>query len=165
MMSLYPNDSLGNNKPLAVTIKGPDLPFVSDVRELDGLPTQANGRYVRFDANDDVFYVMETNENNYKSVRRYRFYEDPIPKPEDNYATKQEMQELRGGLADVQLAIQELTNAIKSQTNNAKPNKQHNNPGKANVPNGQEQFKSGTNASTVSNEQSGNKSSLQPNPS
>ena len=169
MMPLYPNSSLGNNnqQPLGVTLKGPDLPMVSDYRELDQMVTQANARYPRFDTNDDVFYIVETNENNFKTIRRFRFYEDPIPKPEDNFATKQEMQELRGGLADVQLAIQELTNAIRAtaQSNNTKPGKQHNNSGKPNVPNGQEQFKPGANVTANGNEQSGNKSSLQPNPS
>lgn len=168
MMPLYPNTSLGNNvqQPLGVSLKGPDLPMVSDYRELDQLVTQANGRYVKFDINDDVFYIVETNENNFKTIRRFRFYEDPIPKPEDNFATKQEMQELRGGLADVQLAIQELTNAIRStQPNGNTKNKQHNNSGKPNVPNGQEQFKPGANAPANGNEQSGNKSSLQSNPS
>lgn len=168
MMPLYPNTSLGNNvqQPLGVSLKGPDLPMVSDYRELDQLVTQANGRYVKFDTNDDVFYIVETNENNFKTIRRFRFYEDPIPKPEDNFATKQEMQELRGGLADVQFAIQELTNAIRStQPNGITKNKQHNNSGKPNVPNGQEQFKPGTNAPANGNEQSRNKSSLQSNPS
>jgi hypothetical protein len=106
-----------------------------------------------------VFYFVETNENNYKTIKRFRFYEDPIPKPEDNFATKQEMQELRGGLADVQLAIQELTNAIKS-ANNSKPGKQYNGPGKSNVQNSSEQFKPGANAQPVNGEQSTSKSSV-----
>ena len=173
MMPLYPNSSLGNNmqQPLGVSLKGPDLPMVSDYRELDQMATQSNSRYAKFDTNDDVFYIVETNENNFKTIRRFRFYEDPIPKPEDNFATKQEMQELRGGLADVQLAIQELTNIIKSNipqydaVKYPKSGKQHNNSGKSNVPNGQEQFKPGANVSTNGNEQSGNKSSLQSNPS
>ena len=154
MMPLYPESSLGNNnhQPLGVSLKGPDLPMVSDPRELEQLATQANGRYSRFDANDDVFYIVETNENNFKTIRRFRFYEDPIPKPEDNFATKQEMQELRGGLADVQLAIQELTNAIRANTNGKQP-KQYGGSGKSNVSNGQEQFKPGANASANGNEQ------------
>ena len=98
-MPLYPNSSLSQPAaPVAVTLRGPELPSISDIREIDSVPTQANGQYVRFDKNDDVFYYIETNEHNYKTVKRYRFYEDPIPKPEDNFATKQEMQELRGGL-------------------------------------------------------------------
>ena len=160
-MPLYPDSSLGQtNSPLNVSVKGPDLPSVSDMRELNGIPTQANGRYVRFDVNDDVFYIVSTNGNNYKTVNRFRYYEDPIPKPEDNFATKQEMEELRGGLANVQLAIQELTNAIKASNQFGNKPKQHGGQGKPNVPNGQEQFKSNTNASADGNEQSTNKSSL-----
>jgi len=160
-MPLYPDSSLGQtNSPLNVSIKGPDLPCVSDIRELDMLQTQANGRYVRFDANDDVFYIVSTNDNNYKTVNRYRFYEDPIPKPEDNFATKQEMEELKGGLTDVQLAIQELTNAIRSSNQYSSKPKQHGGQSKPNVSNGQEQFKSNTNASTDGNEQSQIKGSL-----
>ena len=153
-MQLFPESSLNQQKPLSISVKGPDLPSVSDIRELDTLATVPNGRYARFDETDDVFYIVTTNENNYKSLQRFRFYEDPIPKPEDNYATKQEMQELRGGLNDVQLAIQELTNAIKS-TNFSKPNKQSNGSGKTNVPNGKEQFKPQPNGSANGNEQSG----------
>ena len=58
MMPLYPDSSMGQQAPLAVSIKGPDLPFVTDIRELDHLNTQANARYPRFDANDDVFYIV-----------------------------------------------------------------------------------------------------------
>lgn len=164
-MPLYPNSSLSQPAaPVAVTLRGPELPSISDIREIDSVPTQANGQYVRFDKNDDVFYYIETNEHNYKNVKRYRFYEDPIPKPEDNFATKQEMQELRGGLADVQLAIQELTNTIRS-ANNTKPAKQHNGPGKPNVQNGNEQFKPSGNVPENGYEQPTGKSSLQSNPS
>lgn len=160
-MPLYPNSSLGQTSqpPLNISVKGPQLPAISDIRELDVIPTQANGQYVRFDQNDDVFYFVETNENNYKTIKRFRFYEDPIPKPEDNFATKQEMQELRGGLADVQLAIQELTNTIKS-THSGKPGKQYNGPGKSNVQNGSEQFKPGSNVQPANVEQPTNKSSV-----
>ena len=163
-MPLYPNSSLGEpSAPMAVTLRGPELPSISDLREIESIPTQANGQYVRFDKNDDVFYYIETNEHNYKAVKRYRFYEDPIPKPEDNFATKQEMQELRGGLADVQLAIQELTNAIKANSN-VKPAKQYNGPGKPNGQNAKEQPKSATNVSANAYEQPTNQSSLQSNP-
>lgn len=158
-MQLYPNSSLGQQAPMTVSVKGPDLPSVSDIRELDNMATQPNARYPRFDTNDDVFYIVSTNENNYKTIQRFRYYEDPIPKPEDNFATKQEMEELKGGLVNVQLAIQELTNAIKSGQN-TKPNKQHDGSNKPNVQNGKEQFKSGPNVTANGNEQSTNKSSL-----
>lgn len=113
-MPLYPANSAG--QPLNVTMKGPDLPKVSSVDEFMQMQTQANARYVSFQDDDDVFYIMETNENNYKAVSRYRFYEDPIPKPEDNYATKQEIMDLKGDIANVQQLIQQLI-----ESSNSKP--------------------------------------------
>lgn len=84
-MPLYPAASVLPG--VSTTAKGPDLPSVSSIDELSQLATQPNARYNYFDANDDVFYIVKTNENNFKTITRYRFYEDPIPKPEDNYAT------------------------------------------------------------------------------
>ena len=105
MMPLYPSTSV---TPVSSNMKGPDLPSVTDINELSQLATQPNARYNYFDANDDVFYIVKTNENNFKTITRYRFYEEPIPKPEDNYATKQEIADLKGDIADVKQSIQQL---------------------------------------------------------
>ena len=106
MMPLYPPNSV----PSTVTsnVKGPDLPSVSAIEELSQMPTQPNSRYNYFDKNEDVFYIISTNEHNFKSISRYRYYEDPIPKPEDNYATKQEIMDLKGDIADVKQSICQL---------------------------------------------------------
>lgn len=115
MMPLYPSTSVN---PGSSTLKGPDLSSVSEINELRQLATQPNARYSYFDANDDVFYIVSTNENNYKTITRYRFYEDPIPKPEDNYATKQEIADLKGDIANVQQSIQQLIEQIKYRPKN-----------------------------------------------
>lgn len=115
MMPLYPSTSVN---PGSSTLKGPDLPSVSEINELRQLATQPNARYSYFDANDDVFYIVSTNENNYKTITRYRFYEDPIPKPEDNYATKQEIMDLKGDIANVQQSIQQLIEQTKYRPKN-----------------------------------------------
>lgn len=104
MMPLYPSTSVSGSS----TVKGPDLPQVSSVDELSQLATQPNARYAYFDKNQDYLYVVQTNENNYKTIRRFAFYEDPIPKPEDNYATKQEIMDLKGDIANVQQSLQQL---------------------------------------------------------
>jgi hypothetical protein len=104
MMPLYPSTSVSGSS----TVKGPDLPQVSSVDELSQLATQPNSRYAYFDKNQDYVYVVQTNENNYKTIRRFAFYEDPIPKPEDNYATKQEILDLKGDIANVQQSLQQL---------------------------------------------------------
>ena len=106
MMPLYPANSVMPG--VSTTAKGPDLPSVTNIEELSQLATQPNARYSYFDANDDVFYVVKTNENNFKTISRYRFYEEPIPKPEDNYATKQEIMDLKGDIANVQQSLQQL---------------------------------------------------------
>ena len=105
MMPLYPSTSVTSGSS---TIKGPDLPQITSVDELMQIATQPNARYAYFDKNADYLYVVQTNENNYKTIRRFAFYEDPIPKPEDNYATKQEIMDLKGDIADVKQSIQRL---------------------------------------------------------
>ena len=138
MMPLYPSTSVN---PGSSTLKGPDLSSVSEINELRQLATQPNARYSYFDANDDVFYIVSTNENNYKTITRYRFYEDPIPKPEDNYATKQEIADLKGDIANVQQSIQQLIEQTKFKPKHDK----HNGSGKANVQNGASVFQPPTN--------------------
>ena len=147
MMPLYPSTSVN---PGSSTLKGPDLSSVSEINELRQLATQPNARYSYFDANDDVFYIVSTNENNYKTITRYRFYEDPIPKPEDNYATKQEIADLKGDIANVQQSIQQLL----EQTRFRPKNKHGNGAGKANVQNASGLFQSAADAAANGYEQS-----------
>ena len=150
MMPLYPSTSLSTMAP--TTLKGPDLPSVSAIEELSQLATQPNARYNYFDKNDDVFYIVSTNENNYKSISRYRYYEDPIPKPEDNYATKQEIMDLKGDIANVQQSIQQLIEQTRFR-----PKNKH---GKADVQNSTGLFQPQPNDSTNGYEQPTNTSSL-----
>ena len=152
MMPLYPSTSVGT---ASTSIKGPDLPSVSSVDELHQLATQPNARYSYFDSNDDVFYIVRTNENNFKTISRYRFYEDPIPKPEDMYATKQEILDLKGDIANVQQSIQQLIEQTKY-----KPKNKHNGPGKTDVQNGSGLFQSAADAAANGYEQSSGTVSL-----
>ena len=143
-MPLYPATSVTSG------IKGPDLPSVGSIEELAPIPTQPNAKYPYFDKNDDVFYIVATNENNFKTVKRYRFYEDPIPKPEDKYATKDEIMDLKGDIANVQQSIQQLI----EQTRFRPKNKHGNGPGKADVQNGSGLFQSAADAAANGYEQS-----------
>ena len=61
-------------------------------------PTQANGMYALFDDDDDVFYLKETDGNNYPSIRRFRFVEEdePAPEPPPEYVTKDDYDLLFG---------------------------------------------------------------------
>ena len=71
------------------------------VHGMDGakaFPTQANGMYALFDDDDDVFYLKETDGNNYPSIRRFRFVEEdePAPAPPPEYVTKDDYNLLFG---------------------------------------------------------------------
>lgn len=122
MMPLYPSTSV---TAVPSNTKGPDLPSVGSIDELTVLATQPNSRYVYFDKNADYFYIVRTNENNYKTITRHAYYEDPIPKPEDNYVTKQEIMDLKGDIADVKQSLQQLIEQTRYR-----PKNKH---GKANV--------------------------------
>ena len=138
MMTLYPSNSVTG---VSSNVKGPDLPQITEINELMQMATQPNARYSYFDKNADYFYIIQTNENNYKTIRRFAFYEDPIPKPEDNYATKQEIMDLKGDIANVQQSIQQLIEQTKFKPKHDK----HNGSGKANVQNGASVFQPPTN--------------------
>lgn len=128
-MPLYPSNSVQTG--MAV----PDVPKVSSIDEFLQQRTVPNGKYVAFQDDDDVFYFMTTNENNYKTATRYRFYEDPIPKPEDNFATKQEIMDLKGDIANVQQLVQQLIDAQSNQQYTKSKHPGANGANKANVPN------------------------------
>jgi len=72
-----------------------------------------------FDDSDDLFYIISTDINNNKTIVRYRFYEEPEPKPEDIFASKEEIRELKGEINNVQQSIRDLTNAITNSLNNS----------------------------------------------
>ena len=68
--------------PNAYDVPGPQL--LKTANGVDGVkqfPTVANAAYAIFAEDDDVFWVKETDKNNYPvSLRRFRFYEEEEPK-------------------------------------------------------------------------------------
>lgn len=104
-MELYPSNSLNTG-------------YITDLQQTSGMDgarafqTRASCRVAVFDKSDDVFYVIATDLNNNKTITRYRFYEDPEPKPEDIFASKSEINELKGEIDNVQQSIRDLTAAI-----------------------------------------------------
>ena len=78
--------------------------------------TRPSSRIAVFDEDDDIFYIVQTDINNNKNVTRYRFVEEPEPKPEDIFASKDEINELKGEIGDVKQSIQELVAAITAKS-------------------------------------------------
>jgi hypothetical protein len=117
-MFQYPYGSMSNNNLITVRT-------IDDVRALQSLP---NSRFAAFEDNDDIFYFVETDANNNKSIRRFRFQEEPIESVYDKrYATKDEINELKEMINNVQQSIQTL-----SIGNNTDVSKQRNSSNKAN---------------------------------
>ena len=62
-------------------------------------------------------YIITTDINGNKNIGRYRFYAEEEPKPEDIFASKAEIRELKGEIDNVQQSIRELTAAITNAIN------------------------------------------------
>lgn len=116
-MDIYPASSLGQVNTMNPT-NTINSGYVVDLQQTSGmegarnLKTTLNSRSVAFDSNDDVFYIIRTDMNGSKTINRYRFYEEPEPKPEDIFASKAEIRELKGEIDNVQQSIRELTAAV-----------------------------------------------------
>lgn len=104
-----------------------DLTKVNGIESVKVFPTTPNSRVAVFDSEDDIFYIIQTDAGNYKTIRRFRFNEEPIEAVNDaKYVSKDEFNSLKEMIEDVQHSIQQLTR------NNGKPNKQHANGSREN---------------------------------
>ena len=117
-MDLYPSNSLQSDSTNLINSR-----FLVDLQQTSGMDgarsiiTRPSSRIAVFDKNDDVMYIISTDTSNNKEIRRCRFYDEPEPKPEDIFASKAEMKELKGEIDNVQQSIRELTAAITNAVN------------------------------------------------
>ena len=97
-------------QPIQQSIPGPQLYSVKGMDGAKQFQTVANARYALFDEDDDVFYLKETDNNNYPSIRRFRFVEEAEPEPEapPEYITKEDFAAL---VAEVKSMREEMHNA------------------------------------------------------
>ena len=115
-MDLYPANSLSTTpvNPVNTINSG----FITDLQQTSGMAgaksivTRPSTRIPVFDSSDDVFYIISTDINNNKTIGRYRFFAEDEPKPEDIFASKAEIKELKGEIDNVQQSIRDLTKAI-----------------------------------------------------
>lgn len=92
-------------------IPGTDLTKVKGIESARMFPTRPNSRMPVFEEDDDVFYIISTDSANYKTIRRFRFIEEPIEVAnESKFVTKEEFNTLKEMITDVQHSIQKLTN-------------------------------------------------------
>lgn len=99
------------------------------VSGLDGVksfPAQPNQRYVLFDKDVDYMYFFTTDGANIKSdIRRCQFIDKPVPKPEDIFASKEDLIELKGEICDVKQSIQQLISRLSSDVSESVSSNNH----------------------------------------
>lgn len=127
-------NNLSNQK--VMILPGTDLLEHFKVRGIDGaknFQTQPNTRIPLFDQDEDYIYIVSTDANGYKNdIVRCKFTIDPIPKPEEIFASKEDLNTLKGDIADVKQLIQQLSSSLAA----AKPNGTNGSYDKTARPNG-----------------------------
>lgn len=127
-----------NNEVLLI-----DLPSCNGIEGANMFNTHPSSRQAVFDQNEDVVYIITTDRRNVKTnIRRLKYEDYPVPRPEDLYVSKEEFQrsndEMKGALNNVQLTLQQIlaatteqrsghtTNQNKSGRNRNSSNAKHN---------------------------------------
>ena len=92
-------------------IMADELKMVDGYESAARYPTNPNTRCCLFDKNDNLFYVIETDQTGYKSsIGRYRFNPEPIEDVNDKkYASKEDFNSLKEMIENVQHTLQELS--------------------------------------------------------
>ncbi len=122
-MDLFPASSLTTTQQTAQPTNTINSGYVTDLQQTSGMSgassivTRPSSRIAVFDKDDDVMYIIATDLNGNKNIGRYRFYAEEEPKPEDIFASKAEIRELKGEMDNVQQSIRELTAAITNALN------------------------------------------------
>ena len=83
-------------------------------------PTSPNSNIALFEEDDDVFYFVHTDASNFKTIRRFRFVEEPIESVNGNYVSKEEFNTIHKEIDDVKQLVQQLSESI-SRSGNGKP--------------------------------------------
>ena len=113
MMPLYPNDSVVNTTIIN------DLPQVSGSNGAKTYPTRPNTRDAVWDKDENYVYFRTTDSTNtIMSIERYAYTHAPEPKPEDIFAKREDIAELKGEINDVKQYIQDLAATIAATTAN-----------------------------------------------
>lgn len=101
-----------------------DLHFVSGMSEARNFMTRNNSKTALFDKDDDIMYIVDTDGFGNKSIVRYRLTEEPEPKMEDMFVTKNDFNDLKGEMADVKQYMANILSELKLSATDAKqPNR------------------------------------------
>ncbi len=114
-----------NNPYQGYTFQQPSqLIKVNGIESAKAYQTQPNSVVALFDGNDDVMYIKSTDANNFPSIRRFRFVEEPIEQ-ESGFITRKEFDDFRAEvLKNVKQSIQQTIKQNGSTNSTSKSNKE-----------------------------------------
>ena len=104
------------------SIQTHQLDKIKNLDDAKRFSTLANSRYALFMEDDDVMYIKETDNNNYPTLTRYRFYQEdePIPEAPVEYVTKDELKSYKLITIDEYNSLIENMEKLKEEVANAK---------------------------------------------
>lgn len=86
------------------------IEYVNGLEGAKGYLMLANSTKLLLDSDGNYFYIKTANENGQATIRTFKYEEvatptnsQPIPQPKPEYATKQEIEELRKQIEDLKL--------------------------------------------------------------
>lgn len=117
-MNPYPSVSYPSYRGVSPAIQGPQLDKVNGIDSARAFPTKPNSMVAIFDANDDVFYIKTTDSNNFATLRRFRFYEEPEESIQQSsgYVTKEEFDKFKEEILNGEQSIRKNANNWKPKS-------------------------------------------------
>ena len=102
-----PNNQLQVN----TSIVGPQLIKVKDLDSAKAYPTSPNSSVALFEENDDVMYIKTTDTNNFPTIRKFRFVEEPLEVPNPTqYVTIDEFNKFKEEILNAKQFVQQPAN-------------------------------------------------------
>ena len=111
--SLQPNLTSTWNPYSTSTSNQTNIAKVNGLESVKACATVPQSRMVYFDANEDIFYIKETDINNYPTIRAYKFEEIKSPEASKTveYVTIEEFNKFKEEMLNGKQYIRNDTNA------------------------------------------------------
>ena len=92
----------------ASNVMSEKLKRVNGLDSAKAYPMAPNSEVALFEENDDVMYIKMTDSNNFPSLRKFRFVEEPLEVPnKEQYVTLDEFKKFKEELLNAQQSIWE----------------------------------------------------------
>lgn len=93
------------------SIAGNQLIKVKDLDSAKAYPTSPNSSVALFEENDDVMYIKTTDANNFPTIRKFRFTEEPLEVPNSTqYVTIDEFNKFKEEILNAKQFVQQSAN-------------------------------------------------------